>query len=61
MSENKIIFGRDRICKHYDFGKDTLKTLIEKGAPVKMVNNRYFIHTETMDTFLKDLSTTTAK
>lgn len=57
--EIKVVFGRDRICKKYEMGKDTFYELKKMGAPIKIVNNRYMIHTETFDSFLKTLSEST--
>lgn len=54
--EKKVIVGQVQICKAYGIGRDTFNELIEKGAPIKIVNHRYFVHTETMDAFFKDMS-----
>lgn len=59
-TDTKIIFGRDNICRKYEFGKDTFYYLIEKGAPIKIVNNRYMVHIETLEIFLKNLSKSTS-
>ncbi len=50
--ENKVIFGRDEICKAYGFGKQTFYWLIEKKAPIKRMGGRYYVHRESLDQFI---------
>jgi hypothetical protein len=54
MKENgqKIIWGRDEICKAYNFGRKTFSWLRSKGAPIKMTDGRYFVHRESFDQFI---------
>lgn len=48
----KIIWGRDEICKAYNFGRRTFVWLVDKGAPIKMTDGRYFVHRESLDNFI---------
>ncbi len=52
MSEQKTIFGREQICKAYGFGKTTFYWLKEKGAPIRMMGDRYFVHRDSLDDFI---------
>jgi len=55
-NQGKVIFNRDEICKAYGFGKETFYWLIEKGAPIKKMGKRYFVHRESMDQFILIMS-----
>lgn len=50
----KVIIGRDNICKAYEIGKDTFYELIKIGAPITKINNRYIIHCDTFEDFIKE-------
>jgi hypothetical protein len=53
MEQNqKVIFGRDEICKAYGFGKQTFYWLLEKDAPIKRMGGRYCVHRESLDQFI---------
>jgi len=55
-NENKIISGREKICSAYSIGKSTFYWLIEKGAPIKMLKNKYFVHRDKMDEFIGQMT-----
>lgn len=55
-NQAKVIFGRDEICKAFGFGKDTFYWLIEKGAPIKKMGKRHFVHRESLDQFILIMS-----
>ncbi len=51
-NNQKVIFGRDEICKAYGFGKQTFYWLIEKKAPITRMGGRYCAHRESLDQFI---------
>lgn len=60
MEEKRILIGRDTICRHYQFGRQTFYWLIEQGAPIRRLNGtRYFMHIETFEAFMLELTKAT--
>jgi hypothetical protein len=53
---DKVIFTRERICRAYGFGKETFFWLLEKGAPIKQMGSRYFVHRDSLDAFFLELT-----
>jgi hypothetical protein len=51
-NRQKVIFGRDEICRAYGFGKQTFYWLVEKKAPIKRMGGRYCVHRESLDQFI---------
>lgn len=53
---DKVIFTRERICRAYGFGKETFYWLLEKGAPIKQMGSRYFVHRDSLDAFFLEMT-----
>lgn len=51
--EPTIFFSMDSLLNHYEIGFRTFYKLIDAGAPARKIGNRWAIHRESFEKFLK--------
>ncbi|HNQ00721.1 MAG TPA: hypothetical protein PKN59_00390 [Syntrophales bacterium] len=55
-NQSKVIKGRDRICRAYQFGKVTFYWLLTKDScPIKKINGEYWVHVDDFDAFIRTM------
>jgi hypothetical protein len=52
----KVIIGRDAICSAYSIGRDIFYKLLEEKAPIGKLGDKYFIHRDEFDEYLRKRS-----
>ena len=58
MNDNKILFGRIKICNHFEMGAHTFYSLIDLGMPCKKVNSMWFCHAGAVEEWIRKFTCT---
>lgn len=54
--EVKVLVSKSNICKHFNFGSKTFYDLLARGLPAVKVNNRWIVHVDQVEDFIRGLT-----
>ena len=55
-SSNKILIGKQAIMDYLQMTEMTVMKFVKLGLPVRIIDNRYYAHTDNLDRYFQDLT-----
>jgi len=55
-NDNKILIGCDTIMEYIGISRPLFKEFVAKGMPVRLINNRWYAHTDNLDNYFKKIT-----
>lgn len=55
-TKSKILIGCEAIMTYIGVSRPLFKEFVAKGMPAKLINNRWYAHTDNLDEFFKRLT-----
>lgn len=55
-TKSKILIGCDAIMAYIGVSRPLFKEFVAKGMPAKLINNRWYAHTDNLDNYFKKLT-----
>ena len=56
VSSDKILMGKQAILDYLRISEHTLRKFIDRGLPVRIIDNRYYAHKDNIDRYFEDLT-----
>ena len=56
ICSEKILIGKDAIKKYLSISEPTFKKFVNMGLPAKVICNRWYAHTDNIDSYFRDLT-----
>ncbi|WP_319406120.1 hypothetical protein [uncultured Desulfosarcina sp.] len=55
-SSNQILIGKQAIIDYLQMSENTIMKFVRRGLPVRIIDNRYYAHTDNLDRYFQDLT-----
>ena len=56
ICSQKILIGKDAIKKYLNISEPTFKKFITLGMPARVIDSRWYAHTENLELFFKQMT-----
>ncbi len=53
---NKILIGKKAILDYLQLSENTFFKFVKRGLPVRVIENRYYAHTDNLDLYFQKLT-----
>ena len=55
-NQKKILIGREEIISYIGVSRQLFYDFISKGMPARIINNRWYAHTDNLDNYFKKIT-----
>ena len=56
VASNKILIGKQAIMDYLQMSENTFLKFVRRGLPVRIIDNRYYAHTDNLDRYFENLT-----